>query len=79
MSSENPTPPRDNYLQRMDGYLVCDELAVLIHRLRELICHSRSHTRFAFLTSADDIFSELLETMERTWTTIEEIADGLDR
>jgi hypothetical protein len=63
----------------MDGYFVCDELAVLVHRLRELICHSQAHTKFAFLSSADDVFCELLETIDRGWTTIEEIALGLER
>jgi hypothetical protein len=29
--------PEDPYLNRLDGYFVCDELAVLVHRLRELI------------------------------------------
>lgn len=69
----------DPSAHRMDGYFVCDELAVLVHRMRELICHSQAHTDFAFLFSADDIFCELLETVERAWTTIEEIARGLKR
>jgi len=29
------------------------------------------------LSSADDIFSELLETVDRGWTTIEDIAGDL--
>jgi hypothetical protein len=57
--------PEDNYLNRLDGYFVCDELAVLVHRLRELICHSRTHSSAAFLSSADDIYCDLLETIER--------------
>lgn len=75
----DPKVPEERYVYRMDGYFVCDELAVLIHRLRELICHSQAHNKLAFLSSADDVFSELLETIERGWTTIEQIADGLER
>jgi hypothetical protein len=63
----------------MDGYFVCDEVAVLVHRLRELICNSQAHTKMAFLSSADDIFSDLLETVDRGWTIIEQIAGELER
>ena len=42
--------PRVN---RLDAYFVGDEFAVLVHRMRELISNSRSHTKFAFLSSAD--------------------------
>jgi hypothetical protein len=54
-------------------------LAVLVHRLRELICNSQAHTKMAFLSSADDVFSDLLETVDRGWTTIEQIAGELER
>jgi hypothetical protein len=77
LSTDDPRMLGDRFLRKMDGYFMCDELAVLVHRLRELICHSQAHTRIAFLSSADDILSELLETIEREWTTIEEIARGL--
>jgi hypothetical protein len=40
--------PEDPYLNRMDGYFVCDELAVLVHRLRELICHRRIADRYSY-------------------------------
>jgi hypothetical protein len=79
MSSPNPAMPEDPHLNRMDGYFVCDELAVLVHRLRELICHSQKHATPVFLSSADDIYCDFLETMERGWTTIEDIAEGLER
>ena len=52
---------------------------MIVHRMRERISNSRSHTKFAFLSSADDIFSDLLESVERAWENIEQIADGLDR
>ena len=55
--------PEDHYLNRMDGYFVCDELAVLVHRLRELICHSQTHSKPVFFSSADDIYCDFLETM----------------
>jgi len=77
MSSQNPTMPEDNYLNRMDGYFVCDDLAVLVHRLRELICHSQAHSRAAFLSSAADIYCDFLETMERGWDKVTNIAEGL--
>jgi hypothetical protein len=79
VSSPAAKLPEEQYVRRMDGYFVCDELAVLTHRLRELICHSQSHSKLAFLSSADDVFSDLLETVDRGWTTIEEIAAGLKR
>jgi hypothetical protein len=79
LSDPNANPGAEAYVRRMDGYFVCDELAVLIHRLRELISDSQTHNRMVFLTCADDIFSDLLETVDRGWTTIEEIAGGLDR
>lgn len=78
MSSPNPTMPEDPYLNRMDGYFVCDELAVLVHRLRELIFHSQAHCSPVFLSSADDIYRDFLETMERGWDTITIIADGIE-
>jgi hypothetical protein len=77
--SGNPRMSEDPCLHKMDGYFICDELAVLIHRLRELICRSDSHTRIAFLCSADDIFCDLLKTLDRGWTTIEGVAQALER
>ena len=74
VSEDDASMLEDRFQRKMDGYFMCDELAILVHRLRELICHSQAHTRIAFLSSADDILSELLETIERGWTTIEEIA-----
>jgi hypothetical protein len=71
--------PEDSYVHRMDGEFICDEMAIHIHGLRELICHSQVHTKMAFLSSADDVFCDLLETIERGWTAIEEIARGLER
>jgi hypothetical protein len=71
--------PEDPYVNRLDAYFVCDEFAVLVHRLRELICHSRQHSSAAFLLSADDIYSDLVETMERSWETLTTIAEALER
>ncbi len=63
---------------RMDGYVVCDELAVLTHRLRELIGSSQEQAAQAFMCSANDIFADLVETLDRAWTIIEQIGDGLE-
>ena len=61
---------------RLDAYFVCDEFAVVVHRLRELISNSRSHTKFAFLSSADDIFNDVLESAERAWENMEQEMSG---
>jgi hypothetical protein len=79
VSSQNPKTPEDNYLNRLDGYFVCDEFGVLVHQLRELICHSRQHSTAAFLSSADDIYSDLVEAMEGSWETLRTIAEALER
>lgn len=65
VSTPKPRTPADSYVHRMDGYFICDEMAVLVHRLRELIGHSAAHTKIAFLSSADDVLCELLETVNR--------------
>ncbi len=77
MNSQNPKMPEDNYLNRLDAYFVCDELTVFVHRMRELICHSQAHSRAAFLSCADDICCDFLETMDRGWDTLTNISEGL--
>jgi hypothetical protein len=77
--NQNPTAAQEAYVHRMDAYFICDELAVLVHRLRELIGDSQAHSKMAFLSSADDVSSDLLETVENAWTTMEQIAGELER
>ncbi len=78
MSIKKPTLAHEACVVQMDGYFVCDELAVLTHRLRELIGSSPEHTAHAFMCSANDIFADLVETLDRAWTIIEQIGDGLE-
>jgi hypothetical protein len=67
----------DAYVHRLDGEFLCDGLALIVQRLRELIHDSQSHSRVVFLSSADDIICDLLETVDGGWPAIEEIAGDL--
>jgi hypothetical protein len=62
----------------MDGYFACDEIIVIVHRLRELIGESQEHSRMAFMYSANDIFSDLVESVDQAWTSVEQIGQGLE-
>ncbi len=55
----------------MGGYFICDELAVIIHRLRELIGNSQERSAYAFMFSANDIFLDLVETLDPGWAIME--------
>ena len=78
MSNDKPTAAQEACVQRLDAYFWCDEMAVVVHRLRELIGSSQEHSRYAFMSSANDIFADLVETLDRGWTMIEEIGEGLE-
>jgi hypothetical protein len=77
MSGRSTKAAADAYVHRLEADLMCDELTATVHRLRELIRDSRSHSAVAFLSYADDIISDLLEVVDRGWTTIEEVAGDL--
>jgi hypothetical protein len=76
VNDQKPTAAQEMYVTKMDGYFICDEMAVIVHRLRELIGDSQEHTAYAFMSSANDIYCDLVEVMERGWTTLEAIAEG---
>jgi hypothetical protein len=67
----------DAYVHRLDGEFLCDGLALIVQRLRELIHDSPSHSQMVFLSSADDIICDLLEAVDGGWPAIEEIAGDL--
>ncbi len=77
MSNHKPTAVQEAYVQRLDAYFWCDDMAVVVHRLRELIGNSQEHTKQAFMWSANDLFADLVETLDHGWTMIEEIGEGL--
>lgn len=79
MSDKNLSPAAEAYIHRLEAHFLCDDLAMIVHRLRELISDSESHSRIVFLSSADDVICDLLETVDRGWTAIEEIAEDLKR
>ncbi len=51
-------------------------MAVLTHRLRELIGNSQEHIKQAFMWLTNDLFADLVETLDRGWTIIEQIGDA---
>ena len=77
MNDQKPAAAQEMYVTRMDAHFICDEFAVIVHRLRELIGDSQEHSAYAFMSSADDIYCDLVEVMERGWTTLEAIGEGL--
>jgi hypothetical protein len=75
VSSDKSTAAQQACVRRMDGYFICDEFAVIMHRPRELIGSSQEHSKIAFMRSANDLFCDLVETLDRGWTMIEEIGE----
>ncbi len=79
MSDPGTNAVTNAYLHRLEADLMCDELVAIVNRLRELVRDSPSHRGTAFLSLADDAICDLLESVDRGWTTLEEIAEDLTR
>jgi hypothetical protein len=77
VSSEDAGAHDTNGSDRPDASLACDELAVLVQRLRQLL-ESQAGGKAAFLSTADQVFTEFAETLDRAWTNIEGIAGELN-
>jgi hypothetical protein len=77
VSDPSTSPAADAYVHRLEADLLCDELIAIVNRLRELIRDSQQHRRTVFLSLADDAICDLLESVDRGWPTIEEVAGDL--
>ena len=75
--SEGTKPGTDAYIHRLEAEFLCDELAVIVNRLRELVRDSQRHRRTVFLSLTDDVICDLLESVDRGWPSIEEVAGDL--
>jgi hypothetical protein len=67
----------DPYIHRLEAEFLCEQLTAIVNRLRELIRDSQQHRRTVFLSLTDDLICDLLETVDRGWPSIEDIAGDL--
>lgn len=62
---------------KSDAMLGCDDMEVVISRLRDLLDAAESYSKYAYYESAADLHLQLAQAMERTWNGFEEILDDL--